>query len=62
MVFIMSKIQCLRCLEILESLYTHNFVQCACSNETFLDGGNSYMRVGGKDLSLIKVLNIPKEE
>lgn len=52
----MGKIICLKCNEILESKYRHDFVQCSCDNESFVDGGNDYMRVGGKDMSLIEMI------
>ena len=49
----MSKIICLECNTILESLSRHDFVQCKCPNNLFLDGGEDYLRFGGKDLSKI---------
>jgi hypothetical protein len=52
----MGRIQCTLCGEILESKSTHDFVMCHCDNQTFVDGGNDYMRAGGKDLNAIKVL------
>ena len=52
----MGKLQCLNCGEILESKSTHDFVMCKCENKTFIDGGNDYMRAGGVDLKMIKVL------
>ena len=52
----MSKIKCLNCGKILESTFTHDFRSCGCNNQTFIDGGNDYMRVGGKDLKLIEVI------
>ena len=51
-----NAIKCLMCNTILESKYRHNYVQCSCPNQTFNDGGLSYNRVGGKDLSLIENL------
>lgn len=52
----MSKVQCLECMEILESEYTHDFQQCSCPNQTFVDGGSAYIRCGGVDLEKIIVL------
>ena len=49
----MSKIMCMSCEKILESKNRHDFNMCNCENETFVDGGNDYMRIGGKDLNLI---------
>lgn len=57
----MSKIlrnicRCKSCGETLESKSSHDFVQCKCENKTFVDGGQDYVRHGGKDLNLIEVL------
>jgi len=52
----MSKVKCLKCGKILISKSRHDFQQCNCENGTFVDGGNSYTRIGGKDLTLIKTL------
>ena len=48
-----NSIKCLVCNTTLESKHRHDFVMCQCPNQTFVDGGLSYNRVGGKDLSLI---------
>lgn len=53
----MGKVKCLECGRIIESKYRHDFVVCGCDNHTFVDGGNSYMRVGGKDMSKIEVIH-----
>jgi len=53
----MSKIKCKQCGTILESKRIHDFVSCNCDNETFIDGGDVYMRAGGKNLDLIEVLS-----
>ncbi len=50
-------VYCTNCYTELESFYTHDFQQCKCENETFCDGGTEYQRIGGKDLTKIKVLN-----
>lgn len=49
----MSKIKCLECDTILESKYRHEFKSCTCPNQTYVDGGNDYLRLGGKHLSKI---------
>ena len=49
-------IKCLKCGEILHSKHRHDFQQCHCENESYVDGGDDYMRVGGKDLELIEVV------
>jgi len=48
----MSRGQCLDCLEILESKHRHDFVKCQCGN-SFLDGGDDYVRGGGNLLPLL---------
>ena len=53
----MSKIICLECSTILESKSRHDFVRCQCENSTFIDGGNDYMRLGGKDLMMVEYWN-----
>ena len=52
----MSMIKCLECGTILESKFRHDFQMCRCPNQSFVDGGNAYCRVGGMDLSKIEVL------
>uniref|UniRef100_A0A6M3L6Y3 DUF7695 domain-containing protein n=1 Tax=viral metagenome TaxID=1070528 RepID=A0A6M3L6Y3_9ZZZZ len=44
------------CNTVLESKFTHDFQQCNCENETFVDGGNDYMRVGGIDWNLVEII------
>jgi len=51
-----NAIKCLVCNTILESKHRHDYVTCGCKNQTFNDGGLSYNKVGGKDLSLIENL------
>ena len=41
-------IQCICCDEVLHSLSRHDFQQCGCDCDTFVDGGEDYMRVGGE--------------
>ena len=48
-----NSVKCLICNTILESKHRHDFVMCPCPNQTFTDGGLSYHRAGGKDLSSI---------
>lgn len=53
----MIMVKCLKCGEILISNSIHDFQQCSCDNETFVDGGGVYYsRLGGKDMSLVKTL------
>ena len=41
-----NRIKCLKCGDIIESTYRHDWVQCSCG-ACFVDGGHDYMRVGG---------------
>lgn len=56
-----NRIKCLQCAAILESKSVHDFVQCECLNETFVDGGHNYQRFGGVDLSRIEIYNYDKD-
>ena len=51
----MSKIKCLQCGQVLESKFRHDFQQCKCSNQTAVDGGNSYLKLCGVNLNLIGI-------
>jgi hypothetical protein len=48
----MSRGQCLDCEDIIESKHRHDFVRCECGN-SFLDGGDDYIRGGGSLLPLL---------
>ena len=41
-----NAIKCLKCGDIIESTYRHDWVQCSCG-ACFVDGGHDYMRIGG---------------
>lgn len=41
-----SKIRCLICNDVIESMYRHDFKYCSCK-AVFVDGGNDYFRYGG---------------
>lgn len=41
-----NAIKCLKCGDVIESKYRHDFVQCGCG-ACYVDGGLDYMRVGG---------------
>lgn len=51
-----NAIKCLVCNTILESKYQHNFRSCGCHNQSFVDGGLLYTRIGGVDLDLVENL------
>ena len=50
-----NSVKCLSCNEELVSTYRHHFIMCGCSNNTYTDGGLSYQRCGGDDMSLVEV-------
>ena len=60
-VLIRNAVKCLSCNSELESKYRHDFQCCNCENQTFVDGGKDYSRVGGKDFNLIEDLREYKE-
>lgn len=47
---VLNSASCPQCNETLISHYTHNFVTCHCDNRFSVDGGNSYLKRGGKCL------------
>lgn len=56
----MAKYLCKCCQQVVESKHRHDWRQLKnCENETYVDGGDVYMRVGGHDLSLIVPLKNP---
>ena len=56
-----NAIKCLQCNTVLESKHRHYFQCCGCENQSFVDGGYDYSRVGGKDFDLIEDLCEYKE-
>ena len=51
-----NAVKCLVCNKTIESKHQHDFRCCGCSNETFVDGGLSYVRVGAVDLDKVESL------
>lgn len=41
-----NRVQCRRCLDVIESLSRHDFRICSCG-AVFVDGGQDYFRWGG---------------
>jgi hypothetical protein len=41
-----NKVKCLKCSDIIESTYRHDFKYCKCG-AIFVDGGSDYWRMGG---------------
>lgn len=48
-----NSVTCTECKTTLVSYYRHDFKVCGCPNNTYVDGGVSYVRNGGKDLSKV---------
>ena len=42
-----NAMKCLKCGDIIESKYRHDFVECSCG-AIFVDGGHDYLRRGFK--------------
>lgn len=55
-------IQCLRCRTVLVSNYRHDFQQCPCKNNAFIDGGYDYLRYGAADMKQIQILKLSKKK
>ena len=51
-----NAIKCLVCNTVLESKHRHHFLECGCKNQTFNDGGLSYIRFGAVNLDLVENL------
>lgn len=56
----MSRALCLKCRTLLESKTRHDFAACGCENQSFIDGGSDYLRMGGVDMDAILILR-PEE-
>jgi hypothetical protein len=57
---ISNKAKCLKCGDIIESTYRHDFRYCSCRT-IFVDGGHSYLRRGG-DFDYLEELSEEVEE
>jgi hypothetical protein len=53
-----SQVTCLECGEVLVSEHRHDYKTCSCPNETMIDGGDAYVRFGGKDLSKVDTFTV----
>lgn len=53
----MSYAICLKCRTPLKSETVHEFSMCKCDNQSFIDGGNEYLRCGGMDMDAILMLD-----
>ena len=52
----MGAVKCLKCGVVLESLFRHDFRMCDCDNQTMVDGGTDYIRLGGMDMEYVEQL------
>jgi hypothetical protein len=50
---IRNRAKCLKCGDIIESKYRHDFVKCSCG-AIFVDGGNEYWRAGASDFKFFE--------
>lgn len=56
-VLTLNSVRCMSCDEVLVSKSQHHFVMCGCKNQCFVDGGNSYSRLGAVDLDNVENLS-----
>ena len=47
------KIRRTKCKTVFESKHRHDLVDCKCG-AIFIDGGNDYTRIGGKDYEFVE--------
>lgn len=47
---------CLKCRTPLKSETVHEFSMCKCDNQSFIDGGDEYLRCGGADMDAVLML------
>lgn len=57
-----NAVTCLECNQTIVSRHRHDYQQCGCPNQTAVDGGNSYVRLGDKDLSKIKTIQVYSDD
>lgn len=55
-----SSVRCRACGMTLVSTHRHDFRQCGCPQDTFVDGGADYLRTGGRNLRMVEVLVNPE--
>jgi hypothetical protein len=55
----LSTVRCLACGKVLVSSHVHDYRICGCAQETMVDGGPAYLRYGGVDIGLVKILVDP---
>jgi hypothetical protein len=50
------RVRCLKCLDIIQSLYRHDFKWCACQNIA-VDGGADYLKMSYKPDAKYEILD-----
>lgn len=65
---IRNRIKCLKCGNIIESKYRHNFIWCPCGS-CAVDGGTSYLKrawrpdtKGFEEMSVVEIIEEDKNE
>lgn len=58
---IKNAIKCVHCGDVIESKYTHDFVQCSCGM-VYVDGGRSYLRRGFQQPDDYIEMSVTKED
>jgi hypothetical protein len=53
--------ECLKCGDVIQSTYRHDYQECACG-DIFVDGGHSYLRYGAKEGGSLKDLSITTDK
>jgi hypothetical protein len=53
----MGAVKCLACGKILISKDRHDYKTCGCPQNTMVDGGDEYLRMGGKEMAKVQVLH-----
>jgi hypothetical protein len=57
---IANRIACAKCLDVIESKHTHDFVGCSCES-VYVDGGNEYWKRSGEYQDIIDLSLYQKE-
>ena len=48
-----NAVTCVDCLDTIVSYHRHDYKTCRCENQAMVDGGNDYIRYGGKDMKKV---------
>ena len=55
-----ATVRCLACGKVLVSHHVHDCRVCGCAQQTMVDGGPTYLRYGGVDISFVEILVDPE--